>query len=347
MATHSAVPTRRKFLFPEAFCGKYRSPVVPHPLVIVILAATGASAPFDGGLAPPLKLEARAMPEKVKLGETFELELVVTHAPSQRYELVPPGELGDFEYLGQQRSRVDGPDSSTTTVKVSLMAFALGKLLTPPLTFEVTDEARVERQAAPTASVWVVSTLPADAQTSGADLYDVREPEQVPIRSWRLLYALLGVAALGALAFLAYRWLARRRQRAALPPPPEPLHVRTGRALDELAQQDLPGQARFKEFYFRLSEILRAYLGERFTFEALERTTPELLEALGARPTPGLAFDEVSAFAQESDFARYARAEPTVAQCQAHLELVYRLVDQTTTAAVPQPPTGSPAHGAH
>ena len=227
------------------------------------------------------------------------------------------------------------------------MAFSLGKLPTPPLTFEVTDEAEVTHVPAPRADVWVVSSLPADAQTSGADLYDVRPPEQVPVRTWRLVYGLLGALALVALGVLLFRWLARRRHTTPPPPPPEPLHVRTTRALDELAERDLLGQSRFKEFYFRLSEILRGYLGERFGFEALERTTPELLEALQERPTPGLDFENVSTFAHQSDFARYAKAEPTVTECQAHLELAYRLVRDTTRAATPSAEPNGSAHGAH
>lgn len=309
--------------------------MVRLPLLFILLVATAPSSDVDGGVAPPLELEARVMPQKVQLGQVFELELVITHLPSQRYELLTPGELGDFEYLGQERSRVDGAGNSTTTVKVSLMAFVLGKLSTPALTFEVNDEAHVRSVAAPRADVWVLSSLPADAQTSGADLYDVRAPEQVAVRTWRLVYALLGALALGALAFLVFRWRARRKEEIPPPAPVEPLHVRTDRALDELAQRDLPGQSRSKEFYFRLSEILRGYLGERFGFEALERTTPELLEALRSRPTPGLAFDEVSAFALQSDFARYAKTEPTAAECKAHLELAYRLVRETTSAARP------------
>ena len=313
-------------------------------LLFMALVATPARAADDAGIIGPFSLEGQAAPEKVKLGESFELTLTVTHLPSQRYELKTPAELGDFEYLGQQRSRVDGPQSSTTTVKVSLMAFALGKLETPAFTFEVTDEGFTSELPAPRATVWVVSTLPADAKSKGENLYDVRPPEQVPIRTWRLVYAVAGALALGALAYALSRWLARRRQRVLPPPPPEPLDLRTSRALSELAREDLPGQSRFNEFYFRLSEILRGYLGERFGFEALESTTPELLEALRIRRTPGLAFEELTAFAHESDFARYARAEPTPAQCKVHLEFVYQLVRDTTSAA--QGATGS-TNGVH
>ena len=53
--------------------------------------------------------------------------------------------------------------------------------------------------------------------------------------------------------------------------------------LDALAKENLPGKGEFKLYYFRLSEIVRGYLGELYKIEALESTTPELLAALRSR----------------------------------------------------------------
>ncbi len=292
---------------------------------------------------PPTELRALVQPEHVKLGEPFSLTIVVTHAPDQRFELAVPSDLGDFEALGQERKRVDGPQSSTTTLTLELSAFKLGQLDTPALTLEVVSPDGQATLPAPRAAVTVDSTLPPDAQDKGADLYDVRPPEEVPIRSWRLLYALAGLLALGALAWLVRRYLARPKVLAApVLPPPEPLHVRAMKALDALAAENLPAKGELKPYYFRLSEIVRAYLGERYGFEALESTTPELLSALRSRTTPGLPMEELATFAQASDFIRYAKALPTVDDCKRHLELAYRIV-HATQAAAPQPappPTG-------
>lgn len=307
------------------------------PLAAMVLASV-ALAGGDGGVLPPLELGAVVRPESVALGEPFTLEVRVTHDPGQRYEFKAPGELGDFDLVKLERSREDGAAASTTTLRATLQAFALGTHPVPALELEVTTPAGVQTLPAPRPTVTVASSLPPDADAQGADLADVRPPEAVPVRTWRLLYALAGLLAVGLLAWGLRRALRRPRPVAAPPaPPPEPLHVRTTAALDALARENLPSQARFKEFYFRLSEIVRGYLGERYGFEALESTTPELLAALRARSTPGLPMADVAAFAEASDFARYARAEPTVDACKAHLELAYRVVHATTAAAPPRP----------
>jgi hypothetical protein len=107
------------------------------------------------------------------------------------------------------------------------------------------------------------------------------------------------------------------------------------KALDALAAENLPGRGEFKAYYFRLSEIVRGYLGELYGFEALESTTPELLEALRTRLTPGLPMNELAEFAQASDFIRYAKAQPSLDDCKLHLELAYRIVHATQAAQLP------------
>lgn len=307
---------------------------------LILAAATYASEP-DGGVLPPEQLRVRVKPEHVKLGEPLTLEIVVTHDPGQRYELKSPSDLGDFEFLEQERSRVDGAGRSTTTIEVKLSAFKLGELDTPPLELEVASPDGAATLPVPSAKVTVDSSLPPDTQTKGENLYDVKPPEEVPIRSWRLLYVLAGLLALAAIAYAVMRYLARPRPMVpAYVAPRDPLHVRAIRQLDALAAENLPSKGEFKPYYFRLSEIIRAYLGELYGFEALESTTPELLNALRARNTPGLPMTDLTTFAEASDFVRYAKQQPDVGECKTHLELAYRIIHATQAAAVlPKPPS--------
>jgi hypothetical protein len=310
--------------------------------VLSLVCVLAAASP-DAGVTAPFQLSSRVTPQKVKLGEPFVLEVVVAHDPLQRYELKTPGDLGDFEYLGQERKRVDGSDQSTTTLQIKLSAFQLGTLDTPDLQLEVTAPEGVETLPVPRQKIEVVSTLPPDADKKGENLYDVKPPEELAIRSWRLLYVLAALLAAAAIAYGVIRYL--RRPKPLVPayvPPPEPLHVRATKALDALAADNLPMKGEFKPYYFRLSEIVRGYLGELYGFEALESTTPELLVALHNRTTPGLPIKELVQFAEFSDFVRYAKSEPSTEDCKGHLELGYRIIHSTQAAMVPAAKPSAP-----
>ncbi len=324
--------------------GFHVSPVKALPLWLFLGAAVAHAQVDAGEPAPPRQVAVRAVPDKVLLGEPFNLEVLITHEKAQRIDLRTPGDLGDFDLVESQRQRLDGPQTSTTTFTLKLSAFVLGKQKTPGFTFDVVENGMLARWPVAGAEVEVLSALPADVDKTGAGLFDIRPPEVVPIRTWRLLYALAAALAAGALGYALVRYLRRPRPIAIAPSKPvEPLHVRTLALLDGLRKEDLPGNARAQEFYFRLSEAVRGYLGERYSFEAMECTSSELVETLRTLHTPGLPMKEVTDFAFDSDLAKFAKAVPTPDECKASLEFAYRVVYATTPSLPPPADANRPA----
>jgi hypothetical protein len=83
---------------------------------------------------------------------------------------------------------------------------------------------------------------------------------------------------------------------------------------------------------FELSEILRAYLGRRLRFEALDLTTEELLLELHARRPSALDLAELSRDLSWQDLVKFAKAEPTPQECESAIDRAASLVDRTRTA---------------
>jgi len=311
---------------------------LPRLLLLACSLFTAAALAADPPL-PPTQVNTRAVPDKVKLGEPFTVEVVITHLKEQRYDLQPPAPTESFDVMDISRSRLDGADTATTTFKVQMAAFQLGKLTSPQLGFDVWTAQAEGTFSVPGTNVEIVSTLPPDADKTGAGLFDINPPVDVAVRTWRLLYALaIALAvALGAYGFM--RWLKRPKPIALeAPKPVEPLEVRARKALDTLRAEDLPGKGRVREYYFRLSEIVRGYLGERYGFDALESTSPELLDSLRRLHTPGLPLEKLQDFVNESDFVRYAKATVDPNACKNAIELAYHIVQATTSTAAPPTP---------
>lgn len=298
-------------------------------LALFTLAAVLASA--DAGVP----IEVSVSPRQVMLGEPFTVQLVIHHPPSERWELLPPASNDEFEALGATRSRTDDGATSTTTLAEKFSAFELGTKSPPELTLEVMREGEVSRVTVPSGTIEVISSLPADAGVAGAELLDVLPLLPLWVRTYRVVWGLLAVGAAIIAALFIRRYL--RRPRPVAPPVALTLHERTVAALAALEAARLPAEGSFQEYYFRLSEILRGYLGERFHIDALESTTPELLAALRMRATPGLSVADLEEFATLSDFVRYARAQPTPRDCDGHMTLARRIVSLTHP-----PPEGPP-----
>jgi len=299
----------------------------------LLAADAGPGAPLRPGEAlRPLSFSNRAEPDRVRLGEPFSYQIVIRHALSQRYELRPPANDGPFELLAQSRNRVDGKDSATTTFIMKLALFGLGQNKLPDLTFDIIDSDRSGNFVVPGIAVQGTSSLPAGAE-QGEELRDIKPPEDVPIRSYRLLWALACAAAVALSGYAIYRAIKRRRLRPPVQPPPAPLDVRTFAALEALRRENLPAHGRAREFYFRLSEITRAYLGERYGFEALECTSAELLQAARQLRSRGLPAEELEQFVAAADLVKFAKAPASTAQCDEALQFIGQLVRRTLPPA--------------
>nr|WP_246357815.1 hypothetical protein [Pyxidicoccus fallax] len=313
-------------------------------LLVGALPAWSAQPPAPPAreVVQPQNFSVRVDPPQVRIGDPFTYEVVITHPKDHRYELTLPTEGGDFELLDQTRQRQDGTDAAITTFRVRMSAFALGKLQTPELDFDVATPDGPRSFSLQGRELEVTSTLPPDADGQGADLFDYQPPQEVPIRSWRLVLMVLGALAAVALAWALWRWW-KKRTKHVVAPPPLPLDVRTRKALDALKAEDLPAHGHVKDFYFRLSEIIRGYLGERYGFEALECTSSELMASLRRLSPPGLPEDALMRFVSESDMVKYARADASPENCRDALAFGYALIDKTY---VPPPPPQAPANAA-
>jgi len=316
------------------------------------LAQTATPAPATTAAAPdagpertvqPLSVDRKVIPEAVRLGEPFVYEIRLRHPPGQRWELRTPRDLGGYELLEQTRARSDGKAESTTTYLLKMALFELGSHVLPTLTFDVVDAsgAGVARIDGP--DIEARSSLPKNADQLGAKLEDIKPNEDVPVRSWRLLWWLAGAAAVVALLWLARRaWLSRPRPALA-PGPPLPLEERTRQALDALEAEGLPQRGLQREFHFRLNGLVRAYLGERFAFDALECTSGELLREVERRALAGVDPDALRRFVDQCDVARYARGEVPVPACTGALAFARSLVDATGPRPPPTAPGPPPA----
>ncbi len=113
---------------------------------------------------------------------------------------------------------------------------------------------------------------------------DIKKPKKLPV-TWQEVVVWTGSGLLVlALLVLGILYWKKRKEGKELPAirkkPSEPAHVFALRELNTLREARLWQQGRVKEYYTRLTDILRTYLEYRYGLRALEQTTPETLQAL-------------------------------------------------------------------
>jgi hypothetical protein len=101
---------------------------------------------------------------------------------------------------------------------------------------------------------------------------------------------MVGVALLvcGATIYFAYRWWKKRNPRIVPPVVDRRTEDEIAFAhLMELERQNLIQSGQYKIYYFRISEILKTYIGARYRFDAPESTTRELIVYLEEKKSIG------------------------------------------------------------
>jgi len=157
------------------------------------------------------------------------------------------------------------------------------------------------------------------------DIIDEVEPIYIaPDLTW--LWITLGVLALAALIFYAWRRWRRSQEREAAPPPgPPPDRVALDALLEALRLIHEP-----EPFCTRVSSIVRVYLEEQFDLRAPERTTEEFLVELQSSPQLNEAQKEsLGGFLEQCDLVKFARHEPTESELRALHDAARRLVEDT------------------
>jgi len=181
----------------------------------------------------------------------------------------------------------------------------------------------------------------ADLTNTIRELKDVRPPLAWPygISIWLVLLIILAVGLL-----LLIGWYLKKRARSQdvqVPAPhPDPWQVASQR-LRELRQQDLPGQGLIKEYYIRLSAIVREYIELRFLIRAPEMTTEEFLDSLkGSAILNQTQKQALNEFLTCCDMVKFARYSSNPSEMDKSFVLAEKLIEETR-------PADSPAGSAH
>ncbi len=218
----------------------------------------------------PASVHVRLDKTKMSIADTVLLQLEAS--VQQGYELQMPKVdkvlenfgIVDWDNLG---NKLDDKNNVVTTYQYRLEPFLSGKYEIPVFTFEfhdVNDPNSKHELASEPVPVEVTSLLGEQrAKLVIEDIEGVVAMPKKPLRWWLWGLGLLGVAAVPA------GWLLLRSRRAKeLVRIFRPAHELAYARLRALVAEELVEAGRIKEFYDRISGILRHYIEDRFDLRA-------------------------------------------------------------------------------
>jgi hypothetical protein len=280
--------------------------------------------------ATPPGVQVKANPETVSLGDPIQVEVSIDHDPRDVYSLpgVDPAPLAWPGPPSVVVSRAQSGERARTTFRFTLANYGTLQPRLPDLTLSVAGPDGARELHVIGRALRLRSLVQEEAQGSPERAHHgPKPPVPLLVRSWLWLMLAGGLAA----AVLGVVWLRSRPARAPAPPPSLPAWP-DDEAMARL--EALKGSAPWREGrgragIFALSEIVRTYVGKRFSFDAMDLTTDELLEELRRRRLLGIDFAELSEEARWEDLVKFAKMEPSEEECLRSIDRAVALVQHT------------------
>jgi hypothetical protein len=253
------------------------------------------------------------------------------------FKLPPGGQLPDPPVTGGlEQLTILGRSVGPNRITFRVLVDQLETLKTGALTLAwLGKDRKPQTLYADSVSLQVISGLgdkPAEAQLRPLqDIVPVRPP-------WlRFVPWALGVFGLVLTAAGLYWWLKKRRRHLEIAKAKEAPHLWATREIERLEAQKFFEKGKVKEFYFRLSEILRRYLEAIRGFPAAEYTVEEI-----ARYVQEAKDRQLLVLLRQADLVKFADDAPTAARKDDELRAALAYIRDTAPQPEIQPAGGAP-----
>jgi len=167
---------------------------------------------------------------------------------------------------------------------------------------------------------------------SANTIRDIKPPYKAQVNFAELKPYIVGVLIFLLLIALVYFIIKKlkKKKEIAKDIPKEQAHILALRELDSLSEEKLWQKGEVKEYYARLSEIIRAYIENRFDVKALEQVHAEIIQSLRSlNAMDTMLLTDLDTLLAESDLVKFAKLQPLTDINDRMLKIAYGIVLQT------------------
>ena len=227
--------------------------------------------------------------------------------------------FGDFELLDVQPAQ----DNSLNFI---LSAYKSGKveLLSVELQYEEEQQKFIKTKALP---LEIKSVL--NPQEPSKDILDIKGISKFNHGLVWYLFFILAIVFLAIIVYLSYKYIKKKNRKPtreeiiqAIPPKEYAL-----KQLNNLIVLDLIKKGHIKEYYDKLSDIIRFYVSRTYSVDGMEKTTTELYLMLKNKIVPEHN-RELKNYLLNCDFVKFAKLVPTEEEIEKDFNIAKKFIEE-------------------
>lgn len=263
-----------------------------------------------------VRIESKLDSATLMMGRVTTLNVTVVKPTSERGTIIVPRDsmTANVEIVGEAGADTTSLGNGIEEIKrrIILQSFDSGVYVLKPILYvsPLGDTIASDRP------VLKVMPVNVDSLTTIHDYADAQEGEHkffdfLPdfMSTW-WFWLIVGLVVATAGIILYFHYAKKGKISIRHRKPEEPPYERAVRSLNDLRAQHLCEQGREKEFYTRLTDILRVYLDSRFHINAMEMTSTQILQALEGNEATRLPRLHMSQLLEIADFVKFAAQRP-------------------------------------
>lgn len=278
-------------------------------------AATAAPAPEPKKPAGPpadISVKSEVNRASITLGDPVEYTVTIKRAPDVQVLTTIPAPSAEILKIRKVQD-INSKEGKRIIEgrKYTLTTFKMGDFILDPVTIEYKTKGG-ETQSLSTDQIYISVKSVAE----GDPKEDIRGLKMI-LNLPKTVVAALSfgfLIALLVLAFFIYRRLRRKKLGPEETAPKLSPEEEAYSNLNQLFDSDLLRRNKIKEYYLRLSEILRVYFERRYGILAVEYTTDEIMKALKQKEISRDLRMKIQEVLEASDLAKFAKWLPEPAQ---------------------------------
>lgn len=305
-------------------------------IFLCLTAVLAASQCFAAGITATAKLDSAML----LMGKQTALHINVVGS------LKPEGQLSVIDTMWRDVEIIDmgtpeitdlGNNRKELKQDIIIQSFDSGMYAVPPVIYIQPGET-----VATNSPVLKVIPVPVDTLKTIHDYADVSGVDRKVldyVPDWMTDYGvwiLLALIVIGLAIFVYYKWLRQGKVPLLPKKKPVPPYNLAITSLNNLRSQNLCERGEEKEFYTRLTDILRVYLDGRFHINAMEMTSTQIMDALRNNDETRPSEPMMKQILEIADFVKFAKVRPLPDDNKLAMDSAIRFVEDTKPVEKPE-----------
>jgi hypothetical protein len=280
--------------------------------------------------AQDVRLSVKADRQNISIGDWITLHVEVSGTKDLAVTWPSFHEaLKDFEFVKQGEPKTVTNDQNTTSaIDVVVTKFDEGKYTIPALTIQY----KTSKNSGTLQSNPITIGVAGVKVDTSKDIKDIKPPLSLGI-SWQeiLPYLLGAIAAILLIWLINYIRRKRKKGENIYQPqvPSRPAHETALEALRKLEAEKLWQQGGIKEYHSRVSDIIRTYIEQTLSINAMEMTTDLILAANQIKALNQRNKNELQELLERADLVKFAKFQPLANEHEASMKNAVSFVEST------------------